>query len=84
MDTIIAAIISGTGAIIVCIINSRYQANATRKLIEYKIDELTKRVDKHNNVVERVYKLEQCGAVISEKIDVANHRIADLEQAQSK
>lgn len=80
MEAIISAIISGACAVAVCLINSYYQANATRKLIEYKIDELTKRVDKHNNVIERVYKLEQDAAVFEEKIDVANHRILDLEQ----
>ena len=84
METIIAAVISGICAVVVCLINSHYQANATRKLIEYKIDELTKRVDKHNNVIERVYKLELHEAVFDEKIDVANHRIDDLEALQPK
>lgn len=81
MSGIISALISAAGAVIVCVVNSHYQANATRKLIEYKIEELTKRVEKHNNVIERVYALEQHEAVIDEKIDVANHRIADLEKA---
>ncbi len=80
METVMSAIISGVGAVIVCLINSYYQANATRKLIEYKIDELTKRVDKHNNVVERTYHLEEDQAVMQEQIRVANHRISDLEK----
>lgn len=79
MEGVISALISAVGAVIACVINSHYQASATRKLIEYKIEELTKRVEKHNNVIERVYALEQHEAVIDEKIDVANHRIADLE-----
>lgn len=45
-----------------------------------KIDELSKRVEKHNNVIERVYKLEQDTAVQTEQIKVANHRIGDLEK----
>lgn len=53
--------------------------NSTRKLIEYKLDELTKRVDKHNGVIERTYKLEQNTALQEEKIKVANNRIKDLE-----
>lgn len=44
-----------------------------------KIDELSRRVEKHNNVVERVYKLEQETAVQTEQIKIANHRIDDLE-----
>lgn len=79
MEAIISAVISAAGAVVVCLINSHYQASATRSLIEYKLGELTKRVEKHNNVIERVYALEQHEAVFDEKIDVANHRIADLE-----
>lgn len=79
MEAVVSALISAAGAVLVCIINSHYQANATRKLIEYKIDELSKRVDKHNNVVERMYHLEEDQAVMQEQIKVANHRIADLE-----
>ena len=29
------------------------------KLIKYRVDQLEKKVDRHNNVIERVYKLEQ-------------------------
>ena len=49
-------------------------------LVEYKLEELTKRVDKHNNVVERTYSLEQKIGVQEEQIKVVNHRIADLEK----
>jgi hypothetical protein len=53
------------------------------KLTNYRIEQLEKEVQKHNNLVERVYKLEQDTAVQEEKIAVANHRIDDLEKAQS-
>lgn len=79
METVISSVVTGVVAIIVCVINSQHQASTTRNLIEYKLEELTKRVDKHNNVVERMYHLEQQEAVLEEKMDVANHRIADLE-----
>lgn len=46
----------------------------------YRIEQLEKKVDKHNSVIERVYKLEQHEAVLDEKITVANHRIEDLEK----
>lgn len=55
---------------------------ATRKssaLIAYRLELLEKKVDKHNSVVERIFKLEEQTAVIEEKIKVANHRIEDLE-----
>lgn len=49
------------------------------KLSNYRIEQLEKKVDKHNQVIDRVYKLEQSDAVIKEEISVANHRIEDLE-----
>lgn len=53
------------------------------KLTNYRIEQLEKEVQKHNNLVERVYKLEQDAAVQEEKIAVANHRIDDLERSTS-
>lgn len=50
------------------------------KLTNYRIEQLEKQVEKHNKVIDRVYKLEQREAVISEEIKVVNHRISDLEQ----
>lgn len=49
------------------------------KLMTYRIEQLEKRVDKHNHVIERTYDLEQCGAVVKEQIKVINNRIKDLE-----
>ncbi len=48
-------------------------------LIAYRLELLEKKVDKHNSVVERTFKLEEQAAVFEEKIKVANHRIEDLE-----
>ena len=48
-------------------------------LISYRLEQLEKKVDKHNQVVERTYKLEEQEAVLEEKMRVANHRIDDLE-----
>lgn len=50
------------------------------KLTTYRLEQLEKKVDKHNTVIERTYKLEEIEAVIREQIRVANHRIADLEK----
>ena len=49
------------------------------KLTNYRIEQLEKKVDTHNKVIERVYSLEKHCAVLDEDIKVANHRIADLE-----
>lgn len=57
-----------------------YLANRkSSALIAYRLDKLEEKVDKHNSVIERTFKLEEQTAVIEEKIKVANHRIEDLE-----
>lgn len=53
---------------------------AANKLTNYRIEQLEKKVDKHNTVIERTFKLEEAQAVLSEQIKVANHRIEDLEK----
>lgn len=50
------------------------------KLLTYRVDQLEKQVSKHNNLIERTYKLEQDKAVFEEQLKVANHRIDDLER----
>ncbi len=81
METVIAAMISSAATLIVCMVNNHYQNNSTRNLIEYRIKMLEEKVDKHNNVIERTYRLEETAALQDEKIRVANHRIDDLERA---
>lgn len=44
-----------------------------------RLDYIEKKLDKHNNVAERVYKLEADSKVVFEKISVENNRIKDLE-----
>ena len=54
------------------------------KLMSYRLEQLEKKVEKHNGVIDRVYKLEQEQAVQDEKIIVANHRIDDIERDAEK
>lgn len=80
METLVAASISGAVTLAVCLINNYYQGNATRKLLEYRLTKLEEKVDKHNKVVERTYRLEEATSLQDEKIKVINHRIQDLEE----
>ena len=48
-------------------------------LLAYRLERLEEKVDEHNKVVDRTYRLEEHEAVIEEKIRVANNRISDLE-----
>lgn len=51
-------------------------------LISYRLEQLEKKVQTHNNLIERTYKLEERTEIQEEKIKVANHRIDDLEKCQ--
>ena len=62
--TIISSLISAAVTLIVCLITQ----NKTKALIVYRLEELEKKQDKHNSVIERTYKLEQDVAVIKEQI----------------
>lgn len=72
ITALIGLVGSGIGSVIGIICNTRLTA--------YRIKELEKKVDKHNTVVERTYKIEERLSVIDEEIKVANHRINDLEE----
>ncbi len=75
-ETIIVALISLAGTLI----GSLLGVIATARLTTYRIEQLEKKVDKHNQVIERVYLLEKHEEVVNEKIKTANHRIDDLEE----
>lgn len=53
---------------------------ASSKLTNFRIAQLEKKVDRHNSVIERMFKAEGEIETINEKIKVANHRIGDLEE----
>lgn len=87
LETIIGSVISAIAAIIVCVINSN--SNHKKLIAElekhdevqaYRIAELEKKQDKHNNLIERTYLLEKHADVMDEKMRAVNHRIDDLEK----
>lgn len=49
------------------------------KLTNYRIEQLEKKVEKHNCLVERTYQLEEDMEIDKEKIKVINNRLRDLE-----
>ena len=74
-DTVMVALLSLFGSLVGTLggiaINS--------KLSNYRIEQLEKKVDKHNNLIERMFRAEEAITVLDEKMKVANHRIDDLE-----
>ena len=53
-------------------------------LIAYRLEQLENKVNKHNSVVERTYKLEEKCTLYDEKFKVANSRIKDLEEEKER
>ena len=51
----------------------------SNKLTNYRLEQLEKKVDKHNGVIERTFRIEEHDKLVDERIKVINHRIEDLE-----
>ena len=79
MESVVVALIGLAGSAIGSIVGILTSA----KLTSYRIEQLEKRVQAHNNLIERTYKLEERTEIQEEKIKVANHRIADLEKSRN-
>lgn len=75
-STIIVAVLALVGTLA----GSYFSSNKTTALVIYRLEQLEAKVNKHNNLVERTYHLEEEQSVLKEKISVANHRIDDLEK----
>lgn len=75
-----SSIIVGALAFLGTLAGCYFSNNKTQALISYRLQQLEEKVNKHNNVVERMYQLEEDQSVMAEQIKVANHRIGDLEK----
>lgn len=64
-ETIVAALIALVGSAI----GTFGGILATQKLTQYRLEQLEKKVDKHNNVIERVFKLEAHEQAFYEKLE---------------
>ncbi len=72
MESIVVAIITGVVTLVgVIVSNSKSQA-----VMEVKIGALTERVEKHNRVLERTYRLEQEMAVVRNDVDTLKGKVA--------
>lgn len=80
MSTIIVALLALIGTLTGAYLSN----NKTKALLAYRLERLEERVNKHNSLVERTYRIEEEQEIIKEKIKVANHRIDDLEHGEGK
>lgn len=63
-EAIIIAVIGFLGAVL----GSALGVIASAKLTNYRLEQLENKVNLHNNVIERVYSLEQREAVLEQKV----------------
>ena len=88
---VVTALISGisaaAAAIIVAVVQSRAQHNTVLSEMDkrdalqaQRIEQLENKMDKHNQLIERTYKVEEAVKLLEKDIKVANHRIEDLEK----
>ena len=64
-ETIIVAIIGFLGAVI----GSAGGVMASAQLTNYRLEQLEKKVQLHNNVIERMYELEKQEALLEQRVE---------------
>ncbi len=62
------------------LLGSLFGILAANRLTNYRLGQLEEKVNKHNNVIERLFHLEQDVAVLDNRQRVSEHRLRDLEQ----
>lgn len=75
-ETIIVALLSLLGTVL----GTFGGILTASKLTNYRIEQLEKKVEKHNHVIERVYELEKQEAVINEEIRNMSHQIEEFNE----
>lgn len=75
-DTVVVALLSLGGTLV----GTFGGILTSQRLIGYRIEQLEKKVEKHNNVIERVFRLEDNDRLIDERIKTVCDRVTDLEK----
>ena len=68
-ENLLIALVTGGVTLVVCLINNFLQQSKTRALLEYKLNDLTQRVNKHNDLIERTYRLEEQSKELTRRLD---------------
>lgn len=74
-DTVMVAIISGLCVGVPSVLATISSNNKSNALMNYRIDELSKKVEKHNNVVERMALQEKETQTIWKRIDEIKEKL---------
>lgn len=79
MDAVLVAVITGGLSLAGTLAGAYFANRRSAALIAYRLEQLEKKVQAHNNLVERMYQVEERTELQEEKLRVVNHRIGDLE-----
>ena len=79
METIITSAITAAVTLVVCLINNYFQSSKQNALLGYRLDQLERKMDKHNQIVERLYKVEDATNRQGDELARVNARIKALE-----
>lgn len=77
-------IITSLIGIIPALLVAAFSIISNNQIVKVKIEELTKKVEKHNEVVERTFKLESDMKTAFNKMDEQAGRIERLEDREMK
>ncbi len=87
-SALVSGVFGAVAAIIVAVIQSRsqhsqvlFEMDKRDALQAQRIEQLEKKMDKHNQLIERTYAVEKKVDIMERDIKVANHRLNDLEKA---
>lgn len=87
LGSILTALITGGLTLLGVIYTNKKQHSTTVQevkteiaLIRQEINQLEKKQDIHNGVIERVYQLEKAVEILDERQKTANNKIDDLEK----
>ena len=82
IGTVVAILVSVLGFIIQLVAVGVYigKLEGFKELVNYRFSEQDKKLTAHNNFITRLYEVERKQGIDEKEIEVANHRIADLEK----
>ena len=72
--------LTGVFSLIASLVGTFAGIITSAKLTNYQINELKKRVDKHNDVIKRTYKLEEHCKYVDERIDKLEREVEKYEK----
>ena len=72
--------LTGVFSLIASLVGTFAGIITSAKLTNYQINELKKRVDKQNDVIERTYKLEELCKYVDERIDKLESEVENYEK----